>query len=122
MKRFSEREKDFGKKIAPESSEDTVCLAHKENHPAQDSTRGIGGRRGRARYFRGGGENILKEKRKICTAFAAKEMDHMMPLHASYHGTKLSRKETNRKVKLMIQTKVKHLNPLTMLWHNVTLE
>ena len=51
-----------------------------------------------------------------------KEMDHMMLLHASYHGTKLSKKETSRKVKLMIQTKVKHLNPLTMLRHNVTLE
>ena len=69
-----------------------------------------------------GGADILKEKRQICTAYTAKEMDDMMPLHASYHGTKLSRKETNRKVKLMIQTKVKHLNPLTMLWHNVTLE
>ena len=61
------------------------------------------------------GENILKEKRQIYTVFAVKQMDHMMPLHASYHGTKLSSKETNRKVKLMIQTKVKHLNLLTML-------
>eukprot|EP00253_Pinus_taeda_P021319 PITA_21319 len=52
-----------------------------------------------------GGADILKEKRQIYIVFAAKEMDHMMPLHASYHGTKLSRKETNRKVKLMIQTK-----------------
>lgn len=42
-----------------------------------------------------GGADTLKEKRKICTAYAAKEMDHMMPLHASYHGTKLSNKETN---------------------------
>ena len=49
-------------------------------------------------------------------------MDHMMPLHESYHETKLSRKETNKKVKMMIQRKVKHLNLLTMLWHNVTLE
>ena len=49
-----------------------------------------------------GGADILKEKRQICTAYAAKEMDHMIPLHAIYHGTKLSRKETNRKVKLMI--------------------
>lgn len=39
------------------------------------------------------GVDILKEKRQICTAFAAKEMDHMMPLHASYHGTKLSKKK-----------------------------
>ncbi len=69
-----------------------------------------------------GGADTLKEKRQICTAYAAREIDHMMPLHASYHGTKLSSKETNRKVKLMIQTKVKHLNPFTMLWHNVILE
>ena len=69
-----------------------------------------------------GGADILKEKRHIYIVFAAKEMDHMMPLHASYHGTKLSREETNRKVKMMIQTKVKHLNPLTILRHNVTLE
>jgi len=122
VKKFAEREKAFGKKTTPESSEETVCLAHKEKHPAQDSTRGRGGRRGRGRYFRGGGVDIFKEKSQICIAFAAKEMDHMMPLHASYHGTKLSRKETNRKVKLMIQTKVKHLNPLTTLRHNVTLE
>ena len=68
------------------------------------------------------GADTLKEKRQICIAYATKEMDHMMPLNASYHGTKLSSKETNRKVKLMIQTKVKHLNLLTMLWHNVILE
>jgi len=133
VKKFDEREKAFGKKTSPKSSEETVCLAHKEKHSAQDSIRGRGGRRGRGRYFkggrrgrgryfRGGGADILKEKRQIFTAFATKEMDHMMPLHASYHGTKLSRKETNRKVKLMIQTKVKHLNLLIMLWHNVTLE
>ena len=122
VKKFAEREKAFGKKTVPESSEETVCMANKEKYPAQDSTRGRGGRRGRGRYFRGRGADILKEKMQIYIVFAAKEMDHMMPLHASYHGTKLSRKETNRKVKLMIQTKVKHLNPLTMLRHNVTLE
>jgi len=122
VKKFAEREKAFGKKTTPESSEETVCLSHKEKHPAQDSTRGRGGRRGRGRYFSGMGADILKEKRQTYTTFAAKEMDHMMPLHASYHGTKLSRKEINRKVKLMIQTKVKHLNPLTILRHNVTLE
>lgn len=99
-----------------------MCLAHKEKHPAQDSIRGRGGQRGRGRYFKGRGADILKEKRQTYIAFAAKEMDHMMPLHASYHGTKLSRKETNRKVKLKIQTKVKHLNPFTILRHNVTLE
>jgi len=92
VKKFAEREKAFGKKTTPKSSEDVVCLAHKEKHPAQDSTRGRGGRRGRGRYFRGGGADILKEKRQICTVFAAKEMDHMMPLHASCHGIKLSRK------------------------------
>ena len=69
-----------------------------------------------------GGVDTLKEKRQIFIAYTTKEMDHMMPLHVSYHGTKLSSKETNRKVKLMIQTKVKHLNLLTMLWHNVILE
>ena len=122
VKKFAEREKVFGKKIAPESFEEAMCLAHKEKNLAQDSSRGRGGRRGRGRYFRGRGADILKEKRQICSAFAAKEMDHMISLHASYHGTKLSSKETNRKVKLMIQTKVKHLNLLTMLWHNVILE
>ena len=49
-----------------------------------------------------GGADILKEKRQIFTTYTAKEMDHMMPLHASYHGTKLSRKETNKKIKQMI--------------------
>ena len=102
MKKFVEREKAFGKKTAPESSEEAVCLAHKEKNLAQDYSRGRGGQRGRGRYFRGRGADTFKEKRKICTAYAAKEMDHMMPLHASYHGTKLSSKETNRKVKLMI--------------------
>jgi len=122
VKKFVEREKAFGKKTTPESSEETMCLSHKEKHPAQDSTRGRGGRRGRGGYFRGRRVDILKEKRQTYTVFTAKEMDHMMLLHASYHGTKLSRKETNRKVKLMIQTKVKHLNLLTILRHNVTLE
>jgi len=58
VKKFAERKKDFGKKIAPESSEETVCLAHKEKHPVQDSTRGRGGRRGRGRYFRGKGQTF----------------------------------------------------------------
>jgi len=63
VKKFAEREKAFGKKTVPESSEETVCLAHKENHPAQDSTRGRGGRRGRGRYFRGrGGRHSQAEK------------------------------------------------------------
>eukprot|EP00253_Pinus_taeda_P035447 PITA_35447 len=42
VKKFAEREKAFGKKTAPESSEETMCLAHKEKYPAQDSTRGRG--------------------------------------------------------------------------------
>eukprot|EP00253_Pinus_taeda_P034253 PITA_34253 len=106
VKKIAKREKDFGKKTTPESSEEVVCLTHKEKNLAQDSTRGRGGRRGRGRYFRGGGgADTLKEKSQICTAYAAKEMDHMMPPHASYLGTKLSSKETDPKVKQMTQTK-----------------
>eukprot|EP00253_Pinus_taeda_P008003 PITA_08003 len=55
VKKIVEREKAFGKKTAPKSSEEVVCLAHKENNLAQDSSRGRGGRRGRGRYFRGRG-------------------------------------------------------------------
>jgi len=63
VKKFAEREKSFGKKTVPESFEETVCLAHKEKHPAQDSTRGRGGRRGRGRYFKGrGGRHSQAEK------------------------------------------------------------
>eukprot|EP00253_Pinus_taeda_P027944 PITA_27944 len=63
VKKFSEREKAFGEKTAPESSEETVCLAHKEKYLAQYSTRGRGGRRGRGRYFRGsGGRHSQGEK------------------------------------------------------------
>ena len=54
-KKFVEREKAFGKKTAPKSLKEAVCLAHKENNPAQDSSKGRGGRRGRGRYFRGRG-------------------------------------------------------------------
>eukprot|EP00253_Pinus_taeda_P014298 PITA_14298 len=61
--KFVEREKAFGKKTAPESSEEAVYLAHKEKHPTQDSSRGRGGRRGRGRYFRGrGGRHSQGEK------------------------------------------------------------
>ena len=49
-------------------------------------------------------------------------MDHMMPLHASYHGTKVSRKETNKKGKTDDIDKGKAPESLTMLWHNVILE
>ena len=38
----------------------------------------------------------------------------MMHLHVSYLGIKLSSKEIKKKVKLMIETKVKHINPLIM--------
>jgi len=63
VKKFVEREKAFGKKTTPEPSEEAVCLTHKERHPTQDSLRGRGGRRGRGRYFRGGGADTLKEER-----------------------------------------------------------
>lgn len=43
VKKFAEREKTFGKKKTPESSEGNVFLSHKEKHPTQDSTRGRGG-------------------------------------------------------------------------------
>ena len=55
VKKSAEREKAFGKRIASKSSEEAVCFAYKEKHPVQDSSRGRGGRRGRGRYFRGGG-------------------------------------------------------------------
>eukprot|EP00253_Pinus_taeda_P009682 PITA_09682 len=57
LRRSLLREKDFGKKTAPQSSEEYVCLAHKEKNPAQDSSRGRGGRRGRGKMnFRGRGD------------------------------------------------------------------
>ena len=63
MKKFAERETAFGKKIVLESFEEVVCLAHKEKHPAQESSRGRGGRRGRGRYFKGkGGRHSQGEK------------------------------------------------------------
>lgn len=109
VNKFVEREKDFGKKTAPQSSEDAMCLAHREKNHARDSSRGRGGRRGRGRRnFRGRGAEI--------------EMDHIMHPHASFLGTELSRKEINPKVKPMTKRKVKHLNPLTMLWHIIILE
>ena len=64
VKKFDEREKSFGKKTTPESSKEALCLAHKERHPTQDSSRGRGGRRGRGRYFRGrGGRHSQGENR-----------------------------------------------------------
>ena len=38
VKKFVETEKAFGKKTAPESSEEFFCLSHKENNLAQDSS------------------------------------------------------------------------------------
>src|SRR3984885_3738028 len=55
VKKIVEREKDFGKKTAPRSSEEVVCLAHREKNIAQNSSRGRGGQRGRGRNFRGMG-------------------------------------------------------------------
>ena len=43
VKKFAEREKAFGNKTTPESSEEAVCLADKEKHPTQNSSRGRGG-------------------------------------------------------------------------------
>ena len=63
VKKFVEREKAFGKRTTLEYSEEAVCLAHKEKHPAEDSSRGRGGRRGRGRIFRGrGGRHSQGEK------------------------------------------------------------
>ena len=122
MKKIVEREKAFGKKKTPQSSEEVVCLANREKNLAQDSSKGRGGRRGRGRNFRGRGADTLKEKSQIFTAYATKEMDHMMHPHASCIGIELRKKEINPKVKLMTRREVKHMNPLFLLWHNVILE
>ena len=61
-----------------------------------------------------GGADKLKLKNLIFIAYAAIKTG-MMHLHVSCLGIKLSRKEIKKKVKLMIETKVKHLNPLIML-------
>ena len=54
--KFVEREKAFGKKTAPQSSQEVVCLAHRKKNHAQDSSRGKGGRRGSGRRnFKGRG-------------------------------------------------------------------
>ena len=122
VKKFVEREKSFGRKTNPQSFEEALCLTHREKNLPQYSLRGKGGRRGRGRYFKGRGAYTLKEKSHIFIAYVAKEMDHMMHPHASCLGTKLSRKETNPKVKLMTKRKVKHLNLLTILCHTIILD
>jgi len=43
VKKFAKREKAFGKKTTPQSSEEAVCLAHREKNHAQDSFKGRGG-------------------------------------------------------------------------------
>ena len=68
-----------------------------------------------------GASDKLKVKNLIFIAYAAIEIG-TMHLHVSCLGTKLSRKEIKKKVKLMTETKVKHLNLLIMLYHIVTLE
>eukprot|EP00253_Pinus_taeda_P008762 PITA_08762 len=63
VKKFVEREKYFGKKTTLESYEEAMCLSHRENNLAQDSSRGRGGQRGRGRNFRGrGGRHSQGEK------------------------------------------------------------
>ena len=77
MKKFAEREKAFGKKTTPESSEEVVCLAHKEKNIAQGSFRGRGGRRGRGRYFRGkGGRHSQGEKLDLHCIHCKKNGSH----------------------------------------------
>ena len=63
-KKFAERENAFGKMTTPLSSEEVVCFAHREKIHDQDSSRGIGGQRGRGRRnFRGrGGRQTQTEK------------------------------------------------------------
>jgi len=45
VKKFAEREKDFGKKTT-QFSEEVFCLAHREKILSQYSSRGRGGQRG----------------------------------------------------------------------------
>ena len=60
--KFAEREKAFGKKINPQSSEEAVCLAHREKNHAQDYSRGRGGCRGRINLRGRGGRQFQWEK------------------------------------------------------------
>ena len=61
-----------------------------------------------------GGADKIKMKNMIFITYAAIKTD-MMHLHVSYLGIKLSIEEIKKKAKFMIETKVKHLNPLIML-------
>lgn len=68
--KFAKREKGFGKKTTPQSTEKYVSFTQK-NH-AQDSSRGRGGQRGRERRnFGGKGANSSKEKSLIFIAYVA---------------------------------------------------
>ena len=61
-----------------------------------------------------GGVDKLKLKTVIFIAYVAIKTG-MMHLHVSFLGIKLSSKEIKKKVKLMTETKVNHLNLLIML-------
>ena len=61
-----------------------------------------------------GGADKFKLKILIFIAYTAIKIG-MTHLHVSCLGIKLSSKEIKKKVKLMTETKVKHLNPLIML-------
>ena len=64
-KKFAKREKAFGRKTTPQSSEEALCLAHREKNLAQESSRGRGGQRGRVgRNFRGKG-GCRHSRRKV---------------------------------------------------------
>ena len=62
-KKFTKREKAFGKKTTPLYFEEVVCFTHREKNHSQDSS-SRGGRRGRGRRnFRGrGGRQTQSEK------------------------------------------------------------
>lgn len=62
------------------------------------------------------GENITKEEGLTFIAYGATEMDMMLP-HVSSLGTGSNGKGMKRKENHQIKGKVKHPNPLTILWH-----
>jgi len=64
LKKFSEREKDFGKNPATQYFDEAVCLKHRENNHAKDSSRVRGGKRGRGKInFRGmGGQRVSRRR------------------------------------------------------------
>eukprot|EP00253_Pinus_taeda_P027529 PITA_27529 len=79
VKKFAEREKAFGTKTNPQSSEETVCLAHRENNLVEDSSRGRGGRRGRGRRNfrgRGGGRHSQGEKSDLHCIHCKRDESH----------------------------------------------